>query len=108
MSVTAGIEVLFSPEERNTELREEVRLGYVRPSLLVELGLATEGPSPTDAQALHAYDQAAGFVPHRKLQARFAERKRAIARAECEARSARRPLLAWYYRLRYRWKRGRR
>jgi len=90
------------------ELREEVRLGYVRPSLLVELGLATEGPSPTDAQALHAYDQAAGFVPHRKLQARFAERKRAIARAECEARSARRPLLAWYYRLRYRWKRGRR
>jgi L-histidine Nalpha-methyltransferase len=27
MSVTAGIEVLFSPEERNTELREEVRLG---------------------------------------------------------------------------------
>jgi L-histidine Nalpha-methyltransferase len=27
MSVTAGIEVLFSPEERNTELREEVRVG---------------------------------------------------------------------------------
>jgi L-histidine Nalpha-methyltransferase len=27
MSVTAGIEVLFSPEERNTELREELRVG---------------------------------------------------------------------------------
>jgi L-histidine N-alpha-methyltransferase len=27
MSVTAGIEVLFSPDERNTELREEVRVG---------------------------------------------------------------------------------
>src|SRR4029077_3266620 len=27
MSVTAGIEVLLSPEERNTDLREEVRNG---------------------------------------------------------------------------------
>jgi L-histidine Nalpha-methyltransferase len=27
MSVAAGVEVLFSPDERNTELREEVRLG---------------------------------------------------------------------------------
>ena len=86
------------------EIREEVRLGYVRPSLLAELGIAEGGNAPAslDAQALIDFDRAAGFVPHRKLQARFAERKRAIAQADCEERSARRPWLGWYYRLRYR------
>jgi len=90
------------------EIREEVRQGYVRPSLLAQLGIpdASEKPASLDPQALLAFDQAAGFVPHRKLQARFAERKRSIARAECEERSARRPLLAWYYRLRYHWRHG--
>jgi hypothetical protein len=75
------------------EVREEVKLGYVRPSLLAELGI--------DGGANDA-----GFVPHRKLQARFAERKRSIARAEADARSAKRPWLGWYYRLRYRWRHG--
>ena len=86
------------------EIREEVKLGYVRPSLLAELGIADTGNAPEslEPQALSAFDNAAGFVPHRKLQARFAERKRAIAKAECEERSARRPWLGWYYRLRYR------
>jgi hypothetical protein len=87
-------------------LREEVELGYVRPSLLAELGLETGTPAGADPQLLVAYDHAAGFVPHRKLQARFAERKRAIARAECAERSARRPWLGWWYRLRYRWRHG--
>jgi hypothetical protein len=87
------------------DLREEVALGYVRPSLLVELGLeegAGGATSSLDPQVLIAIDQGAGFVPHRKLQARFAERKRAIALAECEERSARRPWLGWWYRLRFR------
>ncbi len=90
------------------EVREEVKLGYVRPSLLAELGIAEAGNAPAslDPQALQAFDNAAGFVPHRKLQARFAERKRAIAQAEAQARSAKRPWLGWYYRLRYRWRHG--
>ena len=91
------------------QLREEVRLGYVRPSLLAELGLEglpAGAPARLEPQALLAYDAAAGFVPHRKLQARFAERKRAIARAECAERSARRPWLGWWYRARYRWRHG--
>ena len=92
------------------ELREEVRLGYLRPSLLVELGLegeAATGPG-LDPQVLLAYDRAAGFVPHRALQARFAERKRAISLAECAERSARRPWLGWWYRLRHRRRHGNR
>ena len=94
----------LSPES----VREEVNLGYVRPSLLAELGIAAPGQAPAslEPQALHDFDQAAGFVPHRKLQARFAARKRAIAQAECSERSARQPLLAWYNRLRFRWRHG--
>ena len=90
------------------EIREEVKLGYVRPSLLAELGIAEGGNAPAslDLQALQAFDDAAGFIPHRKLQARFAERKRSIARADADARSAKRPWLGWYYRLRYRWRHG--
>lgn len=85
------------------ELEEEVARGYLRPSLLAELGLEGAGAAPAglDPKLLQAYDDAAGFVPHRLLQARFAARKEAIARAECEADSARRPWLAWWYRLRY-------
>ena len=85
-----------------------MRLGYRRPSILAQLGL--EGQSgaraPTDPQVLLAYDRAAGFVPHRALQARFAARKRAVSLAECEERSARRPWLGWWYRLRNRWRHG--
>jgi len=90
------------------ELREEARLGYVRPSLLAELGIAEpdHAPASLEPQALLAFDNAAGFVPHRKLQARFAERKRSIAHAEAQARSEKRPWLGWYYRLRYRWRHG--
>jgi hypothetical protein len=87
------------------QLQEEVALGFLRPSLLVELGLEGEGAAPVgDQKLLQAYDEAAGFVAHRALQARFAARKEAIARADCDDRSARRPWLAWWYRLRYRWR----
>jgi hypothetical protein len=97
-------EGVLTPEE----LREEVELGYLRPSILFELGLEGEGPRPASlaSSVLVAYDNAAGFVPHRKLQARFAARKRAIALSECEARSARRPWLGWWYRARFRWRHG--
>jgi len=43
MSVTDGIEVLFSPEERNTELREEVRVGL--------------SPTPKELQPKWFYDE---------------------------------------------------
>jgi hypothetical protein len=92
------------------ELRGEVALGYLRPSILVELGIEgspAAGHGGHAPQALLAYDNAAGFVPHRKLQARFAARKRAIALAECNERSARRPWLGWWYRLRFRYRHGR-
>jgi hypothetical protein len=89
------------------ELREEVELGYLRPSMLLQLGLEGEAAAGAqDPQVLLAYDNAAGFVPHHKLQARFAARKRAIALAECTERSARRPWLGWWYRLRFHYRHG--
>lgn len=88
-------------------VREEVELGYVRPSLLLELGLATAGDDALTPQALAVYDQARGFVAHRKLLARFAERKRAIARFERDAAVAAGGPRALWQRLRYRWRHGR-
>ena len=60
-------------------VREEVALGYVRPSLLVELGLEA-GADAASGESLTAYDAARGYVAHRRLLERFARRKRAIAR----------------------------
>ena len=79
-------------------LREEVSLGYARPSLLRELGLE---PGPRDPASLAAHDRDAGFVAHRTLLARFAARKRAVRAAERDAAIARRPWLAPWYRLRH-------
>ena len=60
-------------------MQGEVELGYARPSLLIELGLEPhDGVIAPDSLA--AIDAQRGFVAHRKLLARFAERKRAIAR----------------------------
>lgn len=85
-------------------VREEVALGHARPSLLIELALAS-GPRD-DADALRKHDQAQGFVAHRRLLQRFADRKRAIRRLRCEQACARRPWLApayrWLLRLRER------
>ncbi len=82
---------------------EEVRLGYARPSLLLQLGIDASGATTAtpvrDTDALLAHDRNAGFVAHRMLVARKADRKRAIARADCERASARRPWLAPWYRL---------
>lgn len=85
---------------------EEVELGHARPSLRVELGLEQiEGPATP--QALAALDRARGFVAHRKLLARFAGRKRAIARSERDRTLAAGGLDALWQRLRYRWRYGR-
>ncbi len=97
-----------------SELEEEVRLGYLRPSLLPQLGLGSEtpggqaAPRPTslDPKLLLAFDQASGFVAHKELLARFAERKRAIAKFRCEQASARHPWLAPWHRLRFRLRYG--
>ncbi len=89
------------------ELHTEIAAGYARPSLAVELGLQTAANIDASSRdSLAAFDRAQGFVAHRELLARFAERKRAIARAECNAASARTPALAWWHRLRYRLRHG--
>jgi len=96
------------------ELEEEVRLGYVRPSLLPQLGLggetpdgrATARPKGLDPELLLAFDKASGFVAHKELLARFAERKRAIAKFRCEQASARHPWLGPWHRLRFRLRYG--
>ncbi|MEO5596379.1 MAG: glycosyltransferase [Lysobacteraceae bacterium] len=89
---------------------EEVRLGYARPSLLLQLGIDASGATTAapvrDTDALLAHDRNAEFVAHRKLVARKAERKRAIARADCERASARRPWLAPWYRLLFKLRQG--
>ena len=87
-------------------IREDVEHGYVRPSLLVELGLVQPGLEPgadaTSPQALAAYDAAKGFVAHRRLLARFAERRRAIARfRRDQARGLDRLVKSIRYRYRY-------
>lgn len=60
-----------------------------------------------DADALRNYDRAQGFVAHRRLLQRFAERKRAIRRLRCEQACARRPWLAPAYRCLLRLREGR-
>lgn len=88
-------------------VREEVELGHVRPSLLLELGLEPTTAGALTPQALAAHDRAQGFVAHRTLLARFAERKRAIARFERDrAVAAGGPTAVWQ-RLRYRLRHGR-
>jgi hypothetical protein len=69
-------------------IREEIALGYFRPSLMVEI---EEGPADTgDArriERLEALDRAAGYVPHRSV--REFDRRRAAAVAAYERRLAR-------------------
>ena len=97
-----------------SELEEEVRLGYVRPSLLPQLGLGSEmpggqtaaRPKDLDPKLLLAFDQASGFVAHKELLARFAARKRAIAWFRCEQASARHPWLGPWHRLRFKLRYG--
>ncbi len=106
--------MLASGELDSSDLSEEVRQGYVRPSLLWQLGLDKQADSqigsgadisPTPAQLL-AFDKTRGYVAHRELLERFAKRKRAIASLACQDAIARRPWLATWYRLRFRWRHG--
>jgi hypothetical protein len=55
---------------------------------------------------LRAYDAKRGFVAHRKLVARVDARRRAVARLERDEAGARQPWLAWWHRLRFRWRYG--
>lgn len=84
-----------TPEEIRTEIAE----GFARPSLALELGLAPGAGAPA---AMAAHDRAAGFVAHRRLLERFAQRKRALRAFRRDEAIRRRPALAWWYRLRYR------
>jgi hypothetical protein len=82
-------------------IEDEIAEGHARPSLAIELGLAA-GANPADREGLAAFDRTRRFVPHAKLLARFAARKRAIRAFERERAIAARPWLGWWYRLRYR------
>lgn len=84
------------------DVQGEVELGYARPSLLIELGLEPH-EGATSPEALAAIDAQRGFVAHRKLLARFAERKRAIARHRRDHATG---LNAVWQRLRYRYRHG--
>lgn len=84
-------------------VREEVRLGHARPSLLIELGLEAKPEDVRSPEQLAAYDAERGFVAHRTLLARFAERKRAIARHRRDHATG---LTAVWERLRYRYRHG--
>ncbi|MEO6065565.1 MAG: glycosyltransferase [Lysobacterales bacterium] len=91
----------------NADIQTGIAAGYARPSLALELGLQTAANVNTDSlSSLTDFDRAQGFLPHRELLARFAQRKRAIARAERDFAAARAPPLAWWHRLRYRLRHG--
>lgn len=72
-------------DQKMTEstLHEDVELGYLRPSLLLELGIGDK-PSVTDVEALKAHDAQQGFIPHKELFDRFDERKIAIINHEAD------------------------
>ncbi len=78
-------------------LHTEIDLGYLRPSILVELGLEKASARADDGASLRRYDQARGFAPHRQLLARFAERKLAIAHYKRNLAVKSRPWLAPFY-----------
>lgn len=91
----------------NADIHAEIAAGYVRPSLALELGLRdAAGIDARSPDSLAAYDRTQDFVAHRALLARFAQRKRASARAERDAAMHRQPTLAWWHRLRYRIRHG--
>ncbi len=87
------------------DLRTEIAEGFLRPSILRELGLS-KVPEAADASSLLAFDRAQGFVPNGRLLARFAERKRADAARRRDEAIARRPWLAPWLRLRHRLRHG--
>lgn len=83
-------------------VHEEVQRGHVRPSLLIELGLTETDYGQVDAALLAAHDRAQGYVAHRRLLERFAQRKQAIAKYRAtHGPWPRRWLDALRYRLRY-------
>ena len=103
--VQALRELMDSGEVTRGEIDAEVREGYLRPSILRELGLS-DTPAKDDPESLLAYDRAQGFVPNGRLLRRFAERKKADSARRRDEAIARRPWLAFWYRLRHRLRYG--
>ncbi|MFC4726585.1 glycosyltransferase [Coralloluteibacterium thermophilus] len=104
---TAEIRHMLEHGALTTEAIEtEVREGYVRPSLLVELGLR-DGGTDTGAAALKRYDQDQGYVPHKRLLDRFRARRRAIRKFEADQAWARNKLVGAFKKLAYQVKYGR-
>lgn len=79
-------------------LREDVELGFLRPSLLLELGL-TGDKSLVDVDQLNEYDTQLGFVVHRELVIRHIERKIAMIDHGCDLACAGNPLFSPVLRL---------
>lgn len=99
--VDALREVLERGEITRAELDTEIAEGYLRPSILRELGL-TDQPAKDDPASLLAFDRSQGFVPNGRLLKRFAERKKADAARRRDEAIARQPWLAFWFRLRHR------
>lgn len=97
--------LLDSGEITPDELDIEIAEGYLRPSILRELGLS-DRPAKSDPASLLAWDRAKGFVPNGRLLRRFAERKKADAARRRDEAIRRRPWLAFWYRLRHRLRHG--
>ncbi len=97
--------LLDSGEISREELQTEIAEGYLRPSILRELGLSDE-PADASPTRLLAFDQALGFVPNGRLLRRFAERKKADAARRRDEAISRKPWLALWYRLRHRLRYG--
>lgn len=103
--VRALKELLERSDIQEQELHDEIAQGFLRPSILRELGLG-KTPATATPDALLEYDRAQGFVPNGRLLARFAERKRVDAARKRDEAIARHPWLAPWYRLRHRLRYG--
>jgi Glycosyl transferase family 8 len=83
------------------DLEEEQRLGFLRPSALLELASIGQGRS-IDVEALRSHDRERGYVAQARLLERFRSRKRALAACQRDECIARRPWLKPFYQLAYR------
>lgn len=65
-------------------ISEQIALGFVRPSLLPEIGRHPDGVKLADADAMLAFDRKAGYVKHARLFADMKARSEAKRRRERE------------------------
>jgi Glycosyl transferase family 8 len=83
------------------DLEQEVRLGFLRPSALLELGLI-DGHPLANVEVLRKHDRECGYVAQARLLERFRLRKRAMAECRRDERIAKRPWLKPFYELSFR------